>query len=297
MQNKIKKDKVQIEEIKTKAPSETKITLTESHSQDYTICKAFYDNAHDDGFHQWRIASLPTQLLRVDDTYQRDLDMGHVREIYAGWKPDKCEPLEVNLREDGGGFFVMDGTHRLKVAELLGLKMVPCRIYLGLTQEEEADFFACQGDGRREPTSYNKFKARCAAGDEVAISVKKMCEKYRVSYVRGRRSAFPTLGGMSTIMKTCSKYGEEGVAWVFEAIQQLTWYGDRKAYCAAMIQALSNIYGTHENKNRAMSDLLHVLNGRIHKPEDIIAKAITERPGRGLTQALTQYFEECIVCK
>ncbi len=72
-------------------------------------------------------AVIPLEQIWADEAYQpRDeLKESHVRLLMAS-DPATWPPLLVAPTDDGGGYRVIDGFHRLEAASRLGLQTLPC---------------------------------------------------------------------------------------------------------------------------------------------------------------------------
>lgn len=265
-------------------------------SAERSMCYTFLANAKANGFNDRKFALLPVSLLHIDQTYQRELDKAHVSEMSKNWDPDFCDDLVVSFRDgdDGFGFFVLDGQHRLEVARLKGINMLPCVIYEGMSVEDEAKKFGEQDCRRKKLNNFDQFKCRAVWRHEDTIIVKRVCDEYNVSYSKSNKSTKPLLSAINAAILSCRKHGEEGVRWIFDTIQKLGWHNDCNAYSRAVINALSNVYGMHEDKLETKLQLIRNLQGRLHNPCAIVTRAQAERPGRGPTVALTQFMETLI---
>ena len=234
-----------------------------------------------------KYGTLPIELLRID-TYQRPVQK-KVKEIASKWDSEKVGIIEVSYRDDE--FWVVDGQNRMEAAKLVGITLLYCQISTNKTKKDEAIAFVHQNDGVTLVSSFDTFNALVEAEDPNALIIKELCNQYHVRYYKERRATTPALGGMSAIMDVCEKFGAEGVEWVLGMVQDLGWHNDRKAYCDAVIRALSNVYASREDKRRLKENLLRNIDGHKYAPCQVITKAMADRPGRGPTVALTQLFE------
>ena len=148
---------------------------------------------------------VPVEDLHIDESYQRPVQ-NHVKTIAQEWDDMKCDPLKINYRADGY-LYVWDGQHRLVALRIMGVDYVLCVITVGLTQEQEAALFGCQGNGIKKPDPYDIFKANVCAGEEVDTAIKDMCDKYDLLVNRNNKRA----GNLSclTLARETFKRGEE----------------------------------------------------------------------------------------
>lgn len=86
-----------------------------------------------------------SELLIPRDLYQRTLNHARVREIAENFDERVANEPKVSARD--GGFYVFDGQHTVAARKLLNNGMdlpVLCKVYSGLTAQDEALLFAQQ---------------------------------------------------------------------------------------------------------------------------------------------------------
>ena len=128
----------------------------------------------------------------VDHTYQRMIEgpssQKLIRDIAERWDWRLCAPLTISIREDceDPGYYVIDGQHRLRAAELRGdIPELPCIISKFETFEAEAMAFVSINSARRQVSAIDKFHARVAAKEPLALKIKLVVEDAGLSVTRG----------------------------------------------------------------------------------------------------------------
>lgn len=109
---------------------------------------------------------LSTKLLIVDKEYQREVQQDRVKKIVSRFNPNLVNPVKVSHRN--GKYYVFDGQHTLaSLKKVHGDKpiMVDCKVYEGLSREDEARLFAEQNGIARNVESIAKYKALYISGD------------------------------------------------------------------------------------------------------------------------------------
>lgn len=212
--------------------------------------------------------------LHIDESYQRSLQ-NHVKIIARDWNPTKCDPLKINFREDGK-FYVWDGQHRLEAARLRGIKYLLCDITVGLTQEQEASLFGCQGIGIKKPDPYDIFKANVCAGEEIDTAIKYMCDDYGLLVNRNNKKA----GNLSclTLARDIFKRGDrEYFEWVLELLHKAKWNEFPQSHCHRVINSLyeiRKIFGTeNEFVQRKLVTYLKSTN-----PDELLINSTVKYP-------------------
>ena len=184
--------------------------------------------------------------LHIDESYQRSLQ-NHMKIIARDWNPTKCDPLKINFREDGF-FYVWDGLHRLEAAKLRGIKYLLCDITVGLTQEQEASLFGCQGVGIKKPDPYDIFKANVCAGEEIDTAIKDMCDDYDLLVNRNNKKA----GNLSclTLARDIFRRGDrEYFEWVLKVLHNARWNEFPQSHCHRVVNSLYEIRKSSGEKN------------------------------------------------
>ena len=221
-------------------------------------------------------AIIPLDELHIDESYQRSLQ-NHVKVIARDWNPTKCDPLKVNYRADGF-FYVWDGFHRDMAAQLRGIKYLLCDITVGLTQEQEAELFGCQGVGIKKPDPYDIFKANVCAGEEIDTAIKNMCDNYDLIVNRNSKTA----GNLSclTLARDIFKRGEEDrkyFEWVLELLHKAKWNEFPQAHCHRVVSSLYEIRKSLWEENEFVQRKLVAYLKKIN-PDELLINATVKYP-------------------
>lgn len=146
-----------------------------------------------------KFAEIPVDLLSVPATYQRP-QHGHEKEIARQWNKKKAGALVVSYRD--GQLYVIDGQHRLIAARMVGEQTMPCQIYEGLTEAEEAMIFGKQDENKIKLRTIEKIYALFVGGDAKAIKLKQLCDEYGVVlFPQDSKETKPTLTGLRVTLK------------------------------------------------------------------------------------------------
>ncbi len=212
--------------------------------------------------------------LHIDDSYQRSLQ-NHVKIIARDWNPTKRDPLKINFREDGN-LYVWDGQHRLEAARLRGIKYLLCDITVGLTQEQEAELFGCQGMGIKKPDPYDIFKANVCAGEEIDTAIKDMCDIYDLVVNRNNKKA----GNLSclTLVRDVFKKGDEKYFdWVLELLHKARWNEFPQSHCHRIVNSLYEIRKSSEEQNEFVQRKLITYLKKTN-PDNLLINATIKYP-------------------
>ncbi len=239
--------------------------------------------------------NIPIVLLTSAD-YQRELDMSRVRKIAAEWDDYKCDEVLVSYRD--GKFYVVNGQHRTKAAEMIGKEEMYCKIYTSLTYEEEAILFAIQNRHATVLSNKARFKSLVIGKDKESLALQEICDKHKVFTPKDKKKE-PYLAGLRSAQLTLHNYGIGAVDWIFDTIDACGWHDVPKAYSQQIIVMLRKLYVKHiyEAESGAGASItvkiIKVLNQTT--PALLYAVALSKYPNRTVIEAGVQYIEDQIL--
>ena len=127
-------------------------------------------------FEEKMVSSALLEIPR--NTYQRNLNPERVKRISHSFDERIANEPKVSLRN--GHYYVFDGQHTIAArVERNGGKplAILCKVYLGLSESDEATLFAEQNGFSAELTAGVKLRALIYAGDPVAAVAAGFCCK------------------------------------------------------------------------------------------------------------------------
>ena len=228
------------------------------------------------------IASVPTELCVLDHEYQREINAEKLRAIIAEWDFVKeCGFLEVSYRD--GKFYVIDGQHRYMAAKYLGVEELPCIIFTGLTQRDEALRFARQNRNAKKPSIYDEFKANICNGDDsipevkIDMQIKAICDVYKVKVKKaGRMNTTEMCLRLSPARDTVRVKGIDCFEWIMKTIYDSNWRDCPEAYLKEFYVILESFYcNNKDNILEKEKEIFKVLN--TYTPTQLEAKANSKR--------------------
>ena len=177
-----------------------------------------------------------SELLIPRDLYQRSLNNGRVRQIAAQFDERVTNEPKVSARD--GGFYVFDGQHTVAARILRndGEDLpVLCKVYTGLTAQDEALLFAQQTGFAAKVYPGAKIRALVFAGEEAATSFVKATESagLRLSFNQTRGNN--RIGCVSAAYRQFQNYGGEIYAEAL-AVIAAAWKGHKDSLRTESIQ-------------------------------------------------------------
>lgn len=175
----------------------------------------------------WFIYDLPVCMIKIDNSYQRVVNDSIIRAIMRNYDNNRVDVKLVNFRfnPDGtGNFWILDGQHTLTVEKELGHETLTCKVFIGLSQKEEAKLFSKQNEFRRSITAYNQFKAEVVAELHPAIDIKNLCDSYHIK-VEKNKGCIPanTITSVRKLYNIVQKNGIECLDFTLQTLIELGW--------------------------------------------------------------------------
>ena len=117
--------------------------------------------------HPYDYKPINPAAINIDPLYQRELNQGKVNKIAANWNYDLVNEPKLSMRADGK-LYVFNGQHTTAAHVLHEGADTPimCKVYRGLTWEEEKELFIEQNGISSDPTTFQKLRALFNAGDK-----------------------------------------------------------------------------------------------------------------------------------
>lgn len=201
-----------------------------------------YDNPGDD-------RSLYTGRLTSGLPYQRPVNPKEVDRLIREWDDRLFDPIIVSFRD--GKFFVVDGQHRIaalrKMNDGNGV-MVKCKVYSGLTYQQEADLCYKLDKAKKRLSLSQSTNALAESGADAEVKeVKRLVESCGFVWALGKSHG--KTGEIVSTRALMNAYRQlNGPA--FSRMLSLmwdAWQGDPRSLTAAVISGMAlfvKTYGT-----------------------------------------------------
>jgi hypothetical protein len=182
----------------------------------------------------------PTDIL-VDEQYQRDMEtrrslalIGRIVKQFAWskYKPPIC--VEVDQ-----GYHCINGQHTATAAATLKIAEIPIFVVLAETLHERADAFVAHNRDQVALTPIHIFRARVAAGDELALDVKNVCARAGVKVVQNTQN--PKVAECASISKLQYLVKRQGVVRARQILEVLV-KGQRAPISSHEIDAMEAVF-------------------------------------------------------
>lgn len=127
---------------------------------------------------EYQDKKICANLIFADPDYNRPIKRSQIEEMLATYNPNITNDLKVSFRDEK--YWIFDGNHTLKMLiEKAGTDKiyVKCRVYFGMTKEDEAYLFALQNGTSRKVTNNYQLRALNVAEEPEVMRFKDACSK------------------------------------------------------------------------------------------------------------------------
>lgn len=194
--------------------------------------------------------SIHTNMLTSGLPYQRPVNPKEVERLIREWDERLLDPVIVSFRD--GKFHVIDGQHRIAAMRRMsggGGVMVNCKVYSGLTYEQEATLCYKLDKAKKRLSLSQSTNALAESGTDAEISeIKRLVESCgfvwalnkshgktgEIVSTRALVNAYRLLGGTSFSHMLSLMWG--------------AWQGDPRSITAAVISGMALFVKTYETE-------------------------------------------------
>jgi len=198
------------------------------------------------------VMALTVDEIFADDTYQRILDTNRARTMAASWDRRLAGIIEVSDRGEHTSprYAVIDGQHRWAAARCLtDPPVLVANVHEGLTIAEEAALFDKLNRQRKQPSTWDHWRARRAAGDQLVAAIEKTVDRHglRVHEQSGRDGVITCV---STLEKIASAASGLDLLDATLNLLKSAWDTQREAYDAPIVLGMAMLIHAHGSDRR-----------------------------------------------
>ena len=194
--------------------------------------------------------SLSTGVLNSGLPYQRPVKEKELKKFVEEWDDTLFDPPVVSFRD--GKFNVVDGQHRIAALRAMNggnEVIIPCKVYTGLTYEQEAELCYKLDQAKRRLTIAQSIKALVeSATDAEILDVQKRVEDAGFIWALGRPKGEPfEIVATRAVINAYRFLGGAAFSRMLELMAK-TWRGNPKSTKAAVISGMAKFLKTYETE-------------------------------------------------
>lgn len=192
---------------------------------------------------------INSKFLEVPRSYyQRNLNANRVKRIAAEFDERIANAPKVSYRD--GHYYVFDGQHTIAARKLLNNNCdlnIVCKVYSGLTEQQEALLFAQQTGVSAPLTAGAKMRAKIRGGDPEAIAFLNATNRagFGLSFAQSHAK-----WKIACIATAFAEYRKHGARIYTDALRVLAeaWEGDIDSLRAEVLQGVTQFVALYDHE-------------------------------------------------
>ena len=246
-------------------------------------------------------AVVPLSLCFVDARYQGMRTHKHLNRLKNKWDERKLTPIILVPHPEEYRFAVVDGQGRCLVAPEKGMDRLNAIILMDAPEDLnerlkfEAEYFIGQDSEVENVKPLEKHLSRVIIGDNAAVSLDKLLNKYGIKFVstKGNREE-SVLGSYTDTYSIVKVHGEKCLDFIFSIIDNAGWNKETNGYATFVMRALREVWIAHPNDRKEIHRYLSKELRQID-PALFSAEAKAKYPKRDHRVSCVLYVED-LVC-
>lgn len=189
--------------------------------------------------------------LEICMAYQRTICKSHVNKIAKSFNNDAFGHLCVGKRKDGS-LWVVDGQHRMKAAQKIGLTHILCDIFESDGQEHEAKVFRDK-NATRKLSAVVLFKTRIIEKEEQALLIQQAVRLAGLKLncdINGNSTGWPYIRAVKALDSAYKRIGYNSLSEMLRLISDI-WSGEDDSIQGDMIEGMAIFFEQFPDFDRA----------------------------------------------
>lgn len=246
-------------------------------------------------------AVVPLSLCFVDSRYQGMRTHKHLNRLKNKWDERKLTPIILVPHPEEYRFAVVDGQGRCLVAPEKGMDRLNAIILMDAPEDLnerlkfEAEYFIGQDSEVENVKPLEKHLSRVIIGDNTAVSLDKLLNKYGIKFVatKGNREE-SVLGSYTDTYSIVKVHGEKCLDFIFSIIDNAGWNKETNGYSTFVMRALREVWIAHPTERKEIHKFLSKELRQVD-PALFSANAKSKYPKRDHRVSCVLYVED-LVC-
>ena len=184
--------------------------------------------------HMQSIERIPLSEICIEP-YQRVLNNARVKRIADNFDPARVGVLLLSKR-GSHSYAIVDGQHRLCAMRQIGVPDAVCIVVVGMSYEDEANYFRIQTRDANPLNAYSLYKAGVQAKDEHFLRIEAILLKNE--YTVGLSAEPMVITAVNTLSRVMTMQGEAALDLALQSIRD-AWHGDSTALRREMLAGVA----------------------------------------------------------
>lgn len=193
--------------------------------------------------------NVDTQILRIDEAYQRLVKPAQVKKIVSDYEPIAFGKLLVGERKNQT-LWVVDGFQRLTAHLEMGVKKTPVEVFVSKGRQHEAIIFKKVNADRSKVAPLDIFRACLVAKEPSVVTINSVCEEcgFKIGK-KGSKSAPNVISAISTINDYVFDVGGGNLLRDVLCLIKKLWSDDPDAVRNVVLGGLASFLSNYKNED------------------------------------------------
>lgn len=178
--------------------------------------------------------------LKVDPQAQRTLNEKRAQSIADHLVREAMGAIVVSQRPNGE-MYVVDGMHRKRVCELLGIEKITAEIHHGLDLQQEAVLFLIKNRESSKPNALDEYKVGLTAGLPLFVDTDEVLKRHDLEM--GSTST-NSVGAVAGVLRITEQYGPEILDRTL-TLAEMAWQRTPQTWDGVLLGGLGMFLGRH----------------------------------------------------
>jgi hypothetical protein len=184
---------------------------------------------------------LAVDDLLVDPQAQRSLNEKRAQGYADNLVREALGSLIVSKRADGT-VYIVDGMHRRRVCQLVGIEKIACEVHHGLDRQQEAVLFLIKNRESAKPDAFDEYKVGLTAGLPLFVDTEAVLRERGLAM--GTGTSTNTVGAVAGVLRITETFGHEVLARTLD-VAEAAWGRTSSTWDGMLLGGLAMFLGKH----------------------------------------------------
>lgn len=193
---------------------------------------------------------LDVDEIEIDEDAQRTINERRAQMIAKDFVREAIGTLIVSKRDDGR-YFLVDGQHRRRACQIVGVDRVPCEVHHNLTQVEEAILFLIKNRESSKPNAIDEYRIGVTGGIPLFVDTEKVLKSRGLAV---GKSSTNFVGAVNGVLRITEEFGPDVLARTLDVAEK-AWGRTSETWDGMLLGGLGRFLGRHGDQVSSDTEL------------------------------------------
>lgn len=183
---------------------------------------------------------VATADLKIDPQAQRTLNERRAQKLAETFIAKAVGTIIVSKRANGD-MYIVDGQHRWRASQLLGINTVMCEVHHGLSQMEEAILFLIKNRESTRPSALDEYQIGLTGEIPLFVDTQEILDKHKLAM---GTTSVNAIGAVNGVLRITEKYGADVLDRTL-SVAEGAWDRTPETWDGMLLGGLGEFIGRH----------------------------------------------------